>query len=95
VTNVTVIIHNAWRLNFNLSLPSFESNIRGTRHLIDLGRASPYGAHVRFVFTSSISQAFAWDTEKGAYPEEVLTDARYALGMGYGESKYVCERVRG
>ncbi|KAF5318764.1 hypothetical protein D9619_011063 [Psilocybe cf. subviscida] len=93
MNNVTIIIHNAWRLNLNLSLPSFESNIRGTRRLIDLGRASPYGSNVRFVFTSSVSQAFSWDTRKGTYPEEVLSDARYAVGMGYGESKYVCERI--
>ncbi|KAF5318761.1 hypothetical protein D9619_011064 [Psilocybe cf. subviscida] len=93
MNSVTIIIHNAWRLNFNLSLPSFESNIRGTRRLIDLGRASPYGSDVRFVFTSSVSQAFSWDTRKGTYPEEVLSDARYAVGMGYGESKYVCERI--
>lgn len=91
---MTVIVHAAWRLDFNLSLGSFESNIRGTRHLIDLGRASPYGKHLRFVFTSSVSQALSWDTEKGPYPEEVLMDAQYALGMGYGESKYVGERVR-
>jgi hypothetical protein len=30
----------------------------------------------------------------GPYPEEVQMNARYAVGSGYGESKYVCEHVR-
>ncbi|KAJ3731308.1 putative aminoadipate reductase [Lentinula guzmanii] len=31
--------------------------------------------------------------KKGPYPEEVITDARHASGMGYGEAKYVSERI--
>ncbi|KAE9394519.1 hypothetical protein BT96DRAFT_185594, partial [Gymnopus androsaceus JB14] len=31
--------------------------------------------------------------EKGPYPEEVITDASYAVGTGYGEGKYVSERI--
>jgi thioester reductase-like protein len=92
-TSVNLIIHVAWRLDFNLTLPSFEPNIRGTRHLIDLARSSPHVASLRFFFTSSISVAQAWDSAKGHYPEEVVEDARYAVGGGYGEAKYVSERV--
>ncbi|KAF8550426.1 acetyl-CoA synthetase-like protein, partial [Imleria badia] len=33
---VTMIIHNAWRLDFNLSLASFEPNVKATRNLVDL-----------------------------------------------------------
>ncbi|KAF7979760.1 hypothetical protein HWV62_41154 [Athelia sp. TMB] len=70
--SVTTIIHNAWRLDFNLALASFESNVRGTRHLIDLARQA--------------RRAPRAETRRKA-------DAGVALGGGYGEGKYVCERI--
>ncbi|OAX38467.1 putative aminoadipate reductase [Rhizopogon vinicolor AM-OR11-026] len=91
--SVTVIIHNAWRLDFNLALSSFEPHIRGTRNLIDLALSSPHHSKPRFMFTSSISTAQSWDRAKGPFPEEVQYDAGVAQGLGYGASKYVCERV--
>ncbi|KAJ3918426.1 acetyl-CoA synthetase-like protein [Lentinula edodes] len=92
--NVTLVIHNAWRLDFNLSLSSFETNIHGMRNLIDLARSSRHAASLRFLFTSTIATAQSWDAvEKGPYPEEVITDTKYAVGMGYGEAKYVSERI--
>jgi nucleoside-diphosphate-sugar epimerase len=91
--SVTTIIHNAWRLDFNLSLASFEPHVRGTRNLIDLARAGKYGANVRFIFTSSVASAQSWDARLGKYPEEHLEDVKYARGGGYGESKYAAERV--
>ncbi|KAF8901178.1 acetyl-CoA synthetase-like protein [Gymnopilus junonius] len=92
-TSVTIIIHNAWRLDFNLSLSSFEPNVRGTRNLIDLARSSPHASSVRFLFTSSIASTNSWDSSLGPYPEEVVMDPRYAVGNGYGEGKYVSERI--
>ena len=92
--SVTVIVHNAWRLDFNLALSSFEANVRGTRHLVDLARASKWAAKPRFSFTSSVGSAQGWDRSKGAFPEELQLDAGVAVGPGYGASKYVCERVR-
>ncbi|KAG1905243.1 putative aminoadipate reductase [Suillus fuscotomentosus] len=92
-TSVTIIIHNAWRLDFNLALSSFDSHIRGTRNLIDLALSSPHHPKPRFMFTSSISSAQSWDRAKGPFPEEVQYDAGVATGPGYGASKYVSERV--
>ncbi|KIJ59318.1 hypothetical protein HYDPIDRAFT_118655 [Hydnomerulius pinastri MD-312] len=91
--SVTVIIHNAWRLDFNLSLSSFESSIRATRNLVDLGLASPRSPKVRFLFTSSVGSASSWDRARGPFPEEVQLDPLVAVGGGYGESKYVSERI--
>ncbi|KIK64221.1 hypothetical protein GYMLUDRAFT_40511 [Collybiopsis luxurians FD-317 M1] len=92
--NVTTIIHNAWRLDFNLSLPSFESHVKGARALINLARSSRHGSSIRFLFTSSVSSAQSWNAlARGPYPEKVMMDARYAVGAGYGESKYVTERI--
>ncbi|KAG6888349.1 hypothetical protein C0995_009042 [Termitomyces sp. Mi166 len=91
--SVTIIIHNAWRLDFNLSLSSFEPNIRGTRKLIDFARFGPHPESVRFVFTSSVASAQSWGQIEVPFPEEVLTDAAVAVGNGYGEGKYVAERL--
>ncbi|KAF5389352.1 hypothetical protein D9757_004361 [Collybiopsis confluens] len=92
--NVTLIIHNAWRLDFNLSLPSFEPHIRGTRNLIDMARASRFALSTRFLFTSSISAGQSWNTKsQGPYLEQIESNPKYAVGGGYGESKYVSERI--
>ena len=42
VSNIAIIFHNAWRLDFILSLASFESNIRGTRNIVGPARASAH-----------------------------------------------------
>ncbi|KAG6840631.1 hypothetical protein C0991_005483 [Blastosporella zonata] len=91
--SVNVVIHNAWKLDFNLSLSSFEPHIKGTRHLIDLVKSGPNPTSARFLFTSSIASAHSWPRSKGPYPEEIVTDASFAVGGGYGESKYVAERI--
>ncbi|KAJ3517669.1 hypothetical protein NLJ89_g348 [Agrocybe chaxingu] len=98
--SVNVIIHTAWRLDFNLSLVSFESSIRGAHNLLQLARTSRTHAHriigpeaFRFIFTSSVASALSWNQALGPYPEEVVLDSSSAVGNGYGESKYVAERV--
>jgi nucleoside-diphosphate-sugar epimerase len=92
-TSVTVIIHNAWRLDFNLSLSSFEPNIRGTRNLIDIALTSPHAEYVRFLFTSSIGVTLSWPHDGTPFPEEPQADPRWCVGAGYGEGKYVGEQV--
>ncbi|KAJ4490659.1 acetyl-CoA synthetase-like protein [Lentinula aciculospora] len=92
--NLTMIIHNAWRLDFNLSLASFESHVKGSRILMDLARSSSHSSSIRYLFTSSIASTQSWDAQLlGPYPEEVVMDPKYAVGGGYGESKYVTERI--
>ncbi|KAF8971819.1 acetyl-CoA synthetase-like protein [Flammula alnicola] len=87
--SVNVIIHIAWRLDFNLSLASFESNIRGTYNLAQLARSGAHAPDMKFIFTSSVGAAQSWDQAAGPYPEELVLDAKYAVGSGYGESKYI------
>lgn len=93
-SSVNLIIHSAWRLNFNLSLASFEPNIRGTRNLIEFALHSKHASALRFLFTSTIASSQGWDQTMGVFPEDVQYDASTAVGGGYGEAKYVCERVR-
>lgn len=45
----------AWRVDFNLSVASFEPLIQGVRGLVDLALASPLPTPPRLVFASSIS----------------------------------------
>ena len=92
---MTTVIHSAWRVDFNLALASFEGNIRGTRNLIDLARGARHAHALRFLFASSISSAFSWERTCGPCPEALLEDPKHAVGTGYGESKYVVERVCG
>ncbi|KAJ4474501.1 acetyl-CoA synthetase-like protein [Lentinula aciculospora] len=92
--NVTIIIHNAWRLDFNLALSSFEPHIRGTRNVIDFARASAHASSLRLLFTSSIASTQSWNTAtQGSYADHIDANPRYAVGGGYGESKYVTERI--
>jgi thioester reductase-like protein len=91
--SLTTIIHNAWKLDFNLSLSAFEPHVQGTRNLIDLARSSRKASTLKLLFTSSIASTISWDKSKGPYPEEVVMDPRYAVGNGYGEGKYVSERI--
>ncbi|KAJ7845316.1 putative aminoadipate reductase [Mycena leptocephala] len=92
--SVTAIIHTAWMIDFNKALSSFEPHIRGTRNLIDFVLICPCAP--RFVFTSSISAALAWDRALGACQEE-LTDlgGDVSATTGYGQSKFVAEHILG
>ncbi|KAI0318579.1 acetyl-CoA synthetase-like protein [Amylostereum chailletii] len=90
--SVTSIIHNAWRVDFNVGLGAFESLIASLKDLVDLASRSPApgGAHILFV--SSVSVAFNHPSGDSVH-EVPLEDARIAAGFGYGESKWVAEQV--
>ena len=90
---VDVIVHNAWKVDFNQSLTSFEDHIRGTRSLIDWSITSP--KQPRVVFMSSISSVANWSQVHGhgLVPSVPVSDYRVASRMGYGESKLVAENT--
>lgn len=86
------IVHNAWKVDFNLSVDSFEKDhIRGTRNLLDLSICSRKRAHMYFV--SSIATTSGWETSKGKIPEDILPDKVEPPMQGYGQSKYVGENI--
>ncbi|KAJ3525806.1 hypothetical protein NM688_g8348 [Phlebia brevispora] len=88
---VTHIIHNAWKVDFNHTLPSFESHIANTRKLLD--ECFTFARRPRVLFTSSIAAVQGWDVSRGLIPEEPLSDPALAIANGYGSSKYVAEQV--
>ncbi|KAG7088662.1 putative NRPS-like protein biosynthetic cluster [Marasmius oreades] len=92
-SDIDVVIHNAWKLDFNFGLEGFEGSVKDLRGLIDHVKSLNHNA--RFLFTGSISAAHAWKGRKGCgegFPEKTM-EAKYAVGGGYGEAKYVCERI--
>lgn len=92
-STATHVIHNAWKVDFNLSLLSFEGHIASTINLLEFSLSFLHKPH--FLFTSSISVASGWDTRKGPVPESVLetNDSLQEHGNGYAASKYVVEHV--
>lgn len=93
VDEVDVIIHNAWKVDFNHQLESFESeHIRSVRNFIVWARESE--RHPRIIFVSSLSSVSRWPLyHTGSVPETPIDDYRISQHMGYGESKHVAERI--
>lgn len=83
--NADRIVHNAWPVNFNIGLSSFEPAIRGVRGLVDFAAAAT--RQVPVVFLSSIATVDGWDAPS-AVPEGPVADLRVPA-MGYGRSKAV------
>lgn len=79
-------IHNAWPVNFNITVETFEPHLRGVRNIGDF--AARAEKRVAVVFISSIGTADGWDSKKGPVPEQRLEDMTLPLG-GYGRSKMV------
>jgi thioester reductase-like protein len=61
--------------------------------LVDLALSSTWKRAPRLVFTSSISVA-GLGLPGRSLDEDYITQSSIAPGFGYGESKYVAERVR-
>ncbi|GLA50743.1 putative NRPS-like protein biosynthetic cluster [Aspergillus niger] len=93
LTTVTTIIHNAWKVDFNHSVDSFEDpHIRSVRYFIDFSLRSTHRAHIHFI--SSVSTIGAWTWNMGStIPESPLEDSKACPSQGYGESKYISERI--
>ncbi|KAJ5717801.1 NRPS-like enzyme [Penicillium malachiteum] len=86
----TLVIHNAWPVNFNLSLASFKPNLTGVVNLINF--SSQAIRSPRLLFVSSISSTLGHQTESGLIPETVITTTTPAPN-GYANSKYIAEHL--
>ncbi|KAI2641306.1 hypothetical protein GGS21DRAFT_547675 [Xylaria nigripes] len=78
-------IHNAWPVNFNIPVESFEPHLRSVRNVGDF--ASKSAKRVAVVFISSISSTGNWDPKAGPVPETRLDDLTIPSEGGYGKSK--------
>ncbi|KAL4739539.1 acetyl-CoA synthetase-like protein [Aspergillus similis] len=89
-STVDRIIHNAWPVDFNQSIASFEPHLRGVRHLIDFAAAA--AKRIPITFVSSVSTVEQWP-ESSLIPEQSLSDFTYASQMGYGQSKLAASLI--
>jgi len=94
-SELTIIVHSAWTVNFNTKLESFEHDcIKGTRHLIDLCLRSRSGERpAGLVFCSSISSARVPDPVSCVVAETTAPNLSVAQNIGYAQSKLVAEQI--
>lgn len=89
--SVSLIIHAAWPVNFNLPLSSFEPHVKGLYNLLHFSLSVHLPSPATTFFCSSVSTAF------GAFSPDIyetpLSDLNSALDMGYGRSKLVGEHI--
>ncbi|RDL33844.1 uncharacterized protein BP5553_08212 [Venustampulla echinocandica] len=86
---VSCIIHNAWLVNLNIPLSSFLPHLQGLVNLI--GFAASGQQHPSILFISSTSAVSSFDGSN--IPEEIIYDSTVPAATGYGESKYLAERI--
>ncbi|KAF8887098.1 hypothetical protein BD779DRAFT_1611593 [Infundibulicybe gibba] len=99
--HVTHIIHNAWPVNFNRNLSSFEPHVKALVNLIRLailasGTRPVDSEPTRILFASSIAVVGRFPILNPNGPLEVpesALDAVNSAEFGYPEAKWVCERV--
>ncbi|KIJ53373.1 hypothetical protein M422DRAFT_775923 [Sphaerobolus stellatus SS14] len=90
--NISLIIHNAWKVNFTMSLDTFVPILKGLKTLVDLSLQSPRKTPPRFIYTGSVGVFRNWDSLQ--CPLEVpITNPQVPSGSGYTESKWIGERI--
>ncbi|GJJ05927.1 putative NRPS-like protein biosynthetic cluster [Clathrus columnatus] len=80
ITDTNLFDKATWNVNFNISLASFEPAIRGVRNLISFALSSPYSTPPPWANIPPIK-------------EEPFEDISLLQTSGYGESKWVSERI--
>lgn len=90
---VTHVVHNAWQVDFNLSLESFVNvHVRGVRQLVDFSARSRKGAFIFFI--SSIGTVANWNGKnRGPVTEEIHKDWQLPQALGYAEAKTISEVI--
>ncbi|KAK8164826.1 hypothetical protein BKA80DRAFT_326953 [Phyllosticta citrichinensis] len=91
----TAFIHNAWAVDFNQALESYEpTHLHGVREVIEFSLRSAHRAQIFFISSiASIGNYSSTVSEKGPLPERYFEDDRVPLAQGYGESKHVAGRI--
>lgn len=89
-----LIVHTAWKVDFNQEVSSFVGNIQSVQTIANWSISSP--RRPRVVFLSSISSVGPWNPKHRnslGIPEAPIEDLGAALAIGYSESKQVSERL--
>lgn len=87
-TQVNLVVHAAWPVNFNLELSSFRSQLSGLMNLLFLTASTPF-PRTRFIFMSSVSAVEGY--KDGPPPETILDNFQIPVPLGYARSKFLDE----
>lgn len=87
----TLVVHNAWPVNFNLSVSSFRPQLAALVNLIEFAALAATSPHLFFI--SSISSVMSYRSASLQTPEKVIFDSTAPNSTGYAESKYISERL--
>jgi thioester reductase-like protein len=92
-SSLTLVIHSAWAVNFNISVGSFEDqHIKAVPNFINLCQSTTHGSPARFYFCSSVSST-GGTPRPGTVPETPVRDIAHVQSTGYAQSKYVAEEI--
>ena len=91
-SEVSLVIHIAWPVNFNIHLQSFEPHIAGLHNLLQFCLSVHQPEPARMLFCSSISTAMN-TPHSASIAEAPIADFTYASQMGYSRSKLVSEQI--
>ena len=91
VSKTTLFIHNAWSVNFNLSLSSFTAQLDGLVRLLTTLNNS--ASLVRFFYISSISSLMSSSPNAEMISEQPFTSDETPGPNGYADSKYAAEQI--
>ena len=81
-------------MNFNHPLDHFlETQIPGIRSVIDLSLSTYRARLPRIVFLSSVSAVSNYAGPEDTIPEATFDDPSVSLNQGYGQGKYLAERM--
>ncbi|KAF7934753.1 uncharacterized protein EAE98_002798 [Botrytis deweyae] len=90
---IDVILHNAWSVDFNLPIESFEKvHVAGVRNFIDWSLLSPRKVTIQFM--SSLGSLASWPSFRPKTPvsEHIFTDSNLPM-LGYGQFKFIAENI--
>ena len=91
LADTTLVIHNAWPVNFNIPLQSFRPQLDGLIRLFDMISQSQRSPQLFFV--SSVSSVMSYRSASFRVPENLITDDTAPGPNGYAGSKSVAEHL--
>ncbi|KAI1212188.1 putative NRPS-like enzyme [Annulohypoxylon truncatum] len=91
-SRVSLIVHNAWPVNFNLGLQSFRPHLAGLVNLFAFSASSaPRVMRVLFVSSVGAVSGRPAENDKGLTPETVFESLDTPHANGYARSKFLSE----
>lgn len=95
LSHASYIIHNAWPMDFNRSLVSFETQFQALDNIIRLVLNAKAAPAPRILFTSSIAAVARYGVQynESVVPEEPMDNPEVSAHFGYPEAKWVCEQI--